>query len=422
MLLTKQIKKDETTKAKPAKKKKASKSGLLFLSIGISVAIIAALGFISYNGWQQLKQQQSLIQTQQQQIQQITDKQNQVSRDVQIQLQQNTLAQNTELTTLKETIAAFLKQNQHTRRDWLIAEAEYLVKLANHRLILSHDVSTSIQALRSADNRLREVGNPKFIPVREALANDIQKFSNIPAIDYVGLSLALNALQQQIESLPLVTPDPKTVAQRKNEASNVSTIEKWQQLPAAIWQDLLKLFRIQKHNEEIKPLILPEQRFYLVQNLKLQLEQARLALLNSHPVIFKDRIYQAQQWVNQYFDKNHSNTQSVISSLDKLAATNIQLKLPDISKSLSSLQLLNPNNKKTAQEKAVKKRAPAKKIVKPKPVKQAPAKKEEKPEAKEPGKTEQNKEQPKQNVEPKTAPKPEASQNLPVSKTSATTI
>ncbi len=348
-------KQEQTKKEAPSHKvKKQKKTGFSFLNLNtlLSIVIIIAVGFISYTGWQKINQQQSLITAQQQQLEQIRQQQIQVSGQVQKQLQQNTLAQNTELTTLKETIAAFLKQNQHSRRDWLIAEAEYLIKLANHRLVLVGDVATSIHALRAADERLREVGNPRFIPLRQALAFDIQQLNSVPVIDIVGLSLQLNAIQKQIEALPLKTPDPQTIEQKNQQATQLSQADGWKKIPAAIWQDLLKLFQIQTHNERIQPLLSPEHRFFLVQNLKLQLEQARLALLNNQPVIYKDRIQQAQQWIKRYFDNQHSLSQAVNKNLAELSQIKLNVALPDISSSLTTLQLLNSDKRKPAKSKS----------------------------------------------------------------------
>jgi len=345
--------KNTPDKSKPAKSEHAkpkSVSGLAILSgvhFVITLILAAVVGWFVYNGKLKLDSQQQSISQQQQQVSSIKTIQDQVARQVEQQLQANTLQQNTELTSLKETIAAFLKQNQHTRRDWLIAESEYLVKLANHRLILANDLTTAIQALQAADNRLREVGNPRLIPLREALTGDIEKLKSLPDIDYVGISLKLNALEKQVDSLPLGIPDPKTASIQKAEKQSAKKVDGWQQLPGAIWNDLMNLFRIRHHDAAIQPLLSPEQRFYLTQNLKLQIEQARLALLNNHPQIFKDRLTQAQKWINQYFDNKHDLTRSVSQSIKQLAQTNITVKLPDISQSLKKLRLLNPSLKTT---------------------------------------------------------------------------
>ncbi len=346
--------KKEATKPKTETQKK-TRFSFLNLNTLLSIVIIIAVGFTAYIGWQQITQQQSLLDAQQQQLTQIRQQQTQANEQVQKQLQQNTLAQNQEFTTLKKTIQVFLKQNRHSRHDWLITEAEYLIKLANYRLILAHDVPTSISALRAADERLREVGNPRFIPLRQAIAFDIQQLKSVTRIDMVGLSLKLNAIQKQLEDLPLKTPTPETIQQKNQHPTQLSQIDSWKQLPMAIWQDLLKLFRIQTHNEQIQPLLSPEHRFFLVQNLKLQLEQARLALINNQPIIYKDRIQQAQQWIKQYFNNQDPLTQSMNKSLIQLAQVKINVTLPDISNSLTQLQLLHARTQKSIPKKSGRK-------------------------------------------------------------------
>jgi len=351
------LNKQDDTKKEATKTETHTQTRFSFLNLNtlLSIVIIIAVGFTAYIGWQQITQQQSLIDAQQQQLAQIHQQQTQANEQVQKQLQQNTLAQNQEFITLKKTIQVFLKQNRHSRRDWLITEAEYLVKLANYRLILAHDVPTSISALRAADERLREVGNPRFIPLRQAIAFDIQQLKSVTRVDMVGLSLKLNAIQKQLEALPLKTPTPETIQQKNQHPTQLSQIDSWKQLPMAIWQDLLKLFRIQTHNEQIQPLLSPEHRFFLVQNLKLQLEQARLALINNQPIIYKDRIRQAQQWIKQYFNSQYPLTQSMNKSLTQLAQVKINVALPDISNSLTQLQLLHTRTQKSIPKKSGRK-------------------------------------------------------------------
>ncbi len=318
-------------------------NGLVFFIInaGLSIVIAVAVAILAVNGGNKLQQQKELLVAQQQKMQASLQEQKDLFAEIKRQAEQNSYKQNQALQEIRQTVEAFISQKRYSYRGWLVAEAEYLVKLANHRLILAGDIPTSIQALMAADDRLREVGNPRYIPVRQALAADIQKLNSVPKVDTVGLSLKLNALQKQLETVPLSTPEPASVMLRKEKALSVSKVESWKQLPAAIWNDLLKLFRIQHHDEAIKPLLQPEQRFYLVQNIKLQLEQARLALLSNHPVIYKDRLAQAKQWLQQYFDIKHPSTIALTETLDKLIATNIKQQLPDLSNSLEKLQLLH---------------------------------------------------------------------------------
>lgn len=345
-------KKDADTHKKTTKKPKDLTKLFLAISFLLSFAIIAGGIFIIDNGLARIEQQNILLTTQQLELKQLSSKQNLINQDLQKQLNANTRSQTNELITLKETIAAFLKKNQHTRRDWIVAESEYLIKLANHRLILSGDIATSIQALIAADDRLREIGNPKYIPLRKALKLNIQQLNAVTKIDIVGISSAINALQTRVATLPLHTPAPKTIEQNNNEPLAIKQIDDWKQFPSAIWSDILKLVRIQHHNESVKPLLSPEQRFFLTQNLKLQLEQAHSALLNKHPSIYKERLLQAQSWVNEYFNIQHPLTKAFNSELDKLIATNITSTLPDISESLSKIYLLQVKSKATKKTKA----------------------------------------------------------------------
>ncbi|UCE89293.1 MAG: uroporphyrinogen-III C-methyltransferase, partial [Pseudomonadota bacterium] len=109
---------------------------------------------------------------------------------------------------LQGDLSALLERSTHLRNDWLVAEAEYLIKLANHRLLLDRDVKTALSALGTADERLREAGDPALIPARRALASDMAALRAVPKPDISGISLTLGALGESIDTLPLSTPDP----------------------------------------------------------------------------------------------------------------------------------------------------------------------------------------------------------------------
>ena len=171
-----------------------------------------------------------------------------------------------------EAVDELLKTSRHLRHEWLVAEAEYLVNLASHRLILAQDANTAITALQAADDRLREAGDPSLIVLRKALAEDINSLQAVALPDIPGLSLKLNAILQDVDDLPLLTPDPESATQRQNGTVR-PPVQNWQELPAAMWEDMKKLVIIRDHQGPIKPLLSPEQHFFLSQNLKLQLER-----------------------------------------------------------------------------------------------------------------------------------------------------
>lgn len=238
---------------------------------------------------------------------------------------------------IKEAVTELLRTSRHLRHEWLVAEAEYLVNLAGHRLILARDANTAITALRAADDRLREAGDPSLIVLRKALTEDINALEVITLPDTAGLSLTLSTMVQDVDDLPLLTPEPETAARQPGIPTKPS-IDNWRDLPAAMWEDMKKLVIIRDHQGPIKPLLSPEQHFFLTQNLKLQLEQARLALLNGENTIYHERLDTVQTWLHNWFDLEHNRTVHMLDRLKDLKAIDVQPSLPELTRTYQAFQ------------------------------------------------------------------------------------
>jgi uroporphyrin-3 C-methyltransferase len=241
---------------------------------------------------------------------------------------------------LRQNLKSLLERNQHLRKDWLVLEAEYLVKLASHRLQLEQDVNTAIVALGAADERLKQTGDPGLIKVRERIANDIQALRDVPQPDVTGISLKLSALYEAVDNLPLSTPDPRNLQQREGAVSldTMKQTDKWSELPAVIWKDLKSLIVVRHHDKAVEPLLSPEQRFFLIENIRLQLEQARMALLSDESGIYHRRLDKASEWLGRFFDKESTAVGNAIDTLDELNKVKIDPKLPDLSATYKALQ------------------------------------------------------------------------------------
>lgn len=329
-------KSDEKKPAKKAAARKPQKQHhpLLVFMI-ILLLLVAGAG---YGIWQYVYQQQAAVNVKLNIVDQELDKLQRAQRyqsdDQQIQLnkleeQQQQLARN---------FASVMKRSAHLRNDWLLAEAEYLVKLANHRLLLENDINTAITALEAADERLKEVADPALLEVRKVFLEQVQALRGIEQPDVTGMALKLSALKKEIPALPMQTPDPATVMQREQQSSHAAKVESWKQLPAAMWEDLKSLVVIRDHSQAVQPLLPPEQHYFLIQNLNLQLEQARLALLRANNRLYIDSLATAKQWIENYFDNSQQVTRSVLASIEALSAKNIEPTIPDISNTFKVLQ------------------------------------------------------------------------------------
>jgi len=259
------------------------------------------------------------------------------------QLDINVERQKTQLDDLKkqldQTARRILTVGETGRTDWLLAESEYLLRLANQRLHMERDYLGSLAILKAADEVLAETKEAAVFPVRKSLAKEIVSLEAVADIDRQGIYLKLEALIQQIESLdqrlffheaPLLNETPTGTA--------VAPEETWYERTLNTIKKLDRYFVIRHRDDRIEPLLAPEQIYYLRQNLRLMLEQAELGLLDKNQQVYLQSLGKAQSWVQTHFITNSPVTKAMIKNLEELKAHNIDPNLPDISESLHLLR------------------------------------------------------------------------------------
>lgn len=221
-----------------------------------------------------------------------------------------------------------------SRQSWMLAEAEYLLRLANQRLMTEQASASALALLHSADNILVDVDDVRLYDVRTVLAHEIAMLEALGETDVEGHFLRLAALAEQINAMSLLQPvvqhapgitDPKLGEQNHTQALD-SLVEK-----------LLGLVRISQRGEPVKPLLSPQQHYYVQQNLRLMLEQAQLALLQRKPELYEQSLSRAGLWINEYFALN-STSQALFDALEQLRGVNVAPPMPDISGSLKLLK------------------------------------------------------------------------------------
>ncbi len=239
---------------------------------------------------------------------------------------------------LEEAIGALREQLGRDQGGWILAEAEYLLLVANHRLRLERDADTALAALTLADERLREIGDPALIDIREIIANEAGALKTLSRPDLPGLALALLGLTNQVDKLPLQNSYLPVAASKSTEESGAQQVEDWGQLAGAVWGDLKGLVTVRRREEAVRPMLAPEQQYFLRQNLRLQLESARLALLRSDQQQLDMALRTAREWIPQFFDDRAAATQGMLTELERIASVEIRPSLPDISGSLNALR------------------------------------------------------------------------------------
>jgi uroporphyrin-3 C-methyltransferase len=225
---------------------------------------------------------------------------------------------------------------------WQVAEAEYLMRLAHHRLSLMGDPSTALAALESADGRLQATGDPGWDETREILAREMAALAAVPKVDRAGMSARLSALLDQTDRLPLQEEGVRLPAEGSEQAMPAAeTVDSGfsiEQMLADLWQGFKSMMVIRHHDKPITAMLPPEQRYFLIQNLRLKLEGAKAALLGRNQAFFHDSLVSAKTWVKQYFAPQSPEVQGFLDQLDALAGEQIAPPLPDITHSLRALQ------------------------------------------------------------------------------------
>ncbi|MFW1678071.1 uroporphyrinogen-III C-methyltransferase [Pontibacter sp. JAM-7] len=244
---------------------------------------------------------------------------------------------------LTQSIQQITAQQQTDRGDWLLAEVEYLLRLANQRVLMEQTATGALTLLKSADEILKETDDVGIYEVRKALAEDIAALEAVPRLDTEGVFLQLGALNGQVEKLPLLpVSQPHELPELLQKVTPETVAESWHSDLKAVWNKLITQFNtlivIQHRDEPVEPLLSPQQNYYLQQNLHLMLEQAQQALLLRKAVSYRASLDKSSQWIESYFDPDSSTTQSLLRSLDELKQINVAPVMPDISGSLKSLK------------------------------------------------------------------------------------
>ncbi len=225
---------------------------------------------------------------------------------------------------------------------WRIAEAEFLLRVANHRLTLMGDPATALEALQSADDRLSATGDPGWAPVRDQMAQEITRLTALPKVDVAGISAELAALAAQVDRLPLLNEGvPMMPRQPGSEPEPVlaATDEfSLQRMIDDFWQGLKTMLVIRQHDKPVSAMLPPEQRYFLLQNLRLKLEAAKASLMGRNQSLYQDNLNSAVDWVGTYFVVDDPAVAGFRQQLEALARRNVAPALPDISASLRALQ------------------------------------------------------------------------------------
>ena len=230
---------------------------------------------------------------------------------------------------LTDSIEKIQRQLGKTRGDWLIADAEYLLSVANERLQLIGDVHTTLEVLEAADQRLKESGDTGVFKIREKIAEEISLIKNITVIDAVGIYVAIQTQQEQVDQLTLLLPfASKTVVAPDNTSEQKDSTKD---------KSLLDVIGVKYSQQPIEEILTPEEARFIREQLRVKLEIVKIALVQHNEKIYQSALVDAKTWLKKNFAENDVS-HNFSEALDKFSAVEIHSQFPDISLSLKMLR------------------------------------------------------------------------------------
>ncbi|MBV8045379.1 uroporphyrinogen-III C-methyltransferase [Pluralibacter sp.] len=326
------------------KKNGSNKTSLVLSAVAIAIALAAGVGLYSLMKQQGVNQTtandvlvnqvtalQKAQETQKNELEGVIKQQAEQLADA--KRQQDALSK--QLGEIQQKVATISGSDAKT---WLLAQADFLVKLAGRKLWSDQDVTTAAALLKSADASLADMNDPSLINARRAITDDIASLSSVSQVDYDGIILKVNQLSNQIDNLRLAdnNDDDAPMDSDSNELS--SSISEWRVNLQKSWQNFMDSFiTIRRRDETAVPLLAPNQDIYLRENIRSRLLVAAQAVPRHQEETYKQALDNVSTWVRAYYDTEDATTKAFLDEVDKLSQQSINMNVPE---TLQSQQIL----------------------------------------------------------------------------------
>jgi uroporphyrin-III C-methyltransferase len=265
-----------------------------------------------------------------------------------------------EVSVQRSQLEDLIQSLSRSRDENMVVDIESAIRLAQQQSQLTGSVEPLLAALKSAEQRVTRAAQPRLNPLQRALARDIERIKAAALADMPQLVLQIDELSRLADELPLanaVGPARKDAGRNLGAANTTKKVAEqpidtpanshfslnawWQGLWQPAWQsistELRQLVRVSRIDTPEAALLTPEQSFFLRENLKLKLLNARLALLSRQFEPARADLASAAVSLNKYFDNNARATQNAVALLAKVQTQSRQLDLPRVDDTLAAL-------------------------------------------------------------------------------------
>lgn len=232
-----------------------------------------------------------------------------------------------------EAVQQMLRKNPV---QWLGAEVLYMLRIADRKLWLEHDTTTALSLVQETRSLISQVQDPNFVNVFNAITNDIQYIEKMNRADLKDAHQQLEGFEQKLEQLPIMIYSH--MAEMKTQ-DTLPDDAPWQDKLAYQWRDLLQeVVSVRRHHTNNPIFLLPEQVWYLRENMRRQLLTAQLALYRQDGPAYQHSISLLTTWVKQYADLKQARAQDTLNELMNLEMLDVSTEQYQPLQSIAALE------------------------------------------------------------------------------------
>ena len=244
-----------------------------------------------------------------------------------------------ELALQRTQLEELMQSLSRSRDENLVVDIESAIRLAQQQAQLTGSVEPLLAALKSADQRVARAAQPRLTPLQRAIARDIERVKSAAVSDTPGLLVKLDELVRLADELvPANAVAPANApASVKRQSPDATPPTWWQRSLQLVRDEARGLVRVSHIEQPEAALLSPEQSFFLRENFKLKLLNARLGLLARQLESSRADLAAASVSLNKYFDVTSRKTQTVASLLQQVQTQMKTLQLPRVDDTLAAL-------------------------------------------------------------------------------------
>ncbi len=262
-----------------------------------------------------------------------------------------------EVSLQRTQLEELMQSLSRSRDENLVVDMESALRLAQQQAQLTGSAEPLLAALKSAEQRLARAAQPRLNPLQRAIARDMDRIKAASLTDVPVLLIKLDELVRMADDLPMangftggaaVTPGANA-AERPAGTSAAGkpllgaffdklSLNAWlQRTLDGLREETRKLLRVSRIDQPEAALLSPEQSFFLRENLKLRLLNARLGLLSRQTDSARADLASANSWLGKYFDPGSRKTQTALQLLAQVQGQLKTSELPRLDETMAAL-------------------------------------------------------------------------------------